>query len=235
MGKIIIANWKSHPATLEEAQELFKAEMEAAQKYPKVQTIIYLPDMFLEQLTGSAVRTDYVLVGHSSQRELGETDKQINQKIKNALMAGVTPVLFIGEREGESREEILTVQLTKDLADLSADQISKILFAYEPVWAISRPAPDIASVLSPQRRSGPDTPENVLETIRFIDSFLTTNYPPAGRAGKLKTINYLYGGSVNEKNVADFLSKPEISGAVVGKASLDPDQFYKILEIVNNI
>ncbi len=210
-----MANWKNHPATLAEAQELFKAEMEAASKYPNVQTVIYPPDMFLESLTGSAVRTDYVLVGHSSQRELGETDEQINQKIKTALAAGVIPVLFVGEREGESREDILTVQLTKDLADLSAEQISKILFTYEPVWAIST-----------NPGGHPDTPENALEAIKFIKDFLTSNY-------KLETSNYLYGGSVNEKNVASFLQHPEIGGAIVGGASLRAEEFANILKIAS--
>ena len=232
MSKIIIANWKSHPSTISEAQELFKAEIEVAEKYPNVQTIIFPPEKFLEQLTGSALRTDYVLVGHSNQREAGETDELINEKIKKALEVEIAPILFIGEREGESREEILKTQLEKDLAGLSADQISKIIFAYEPVWAISRPSADIdPEALSPnsprffpQRQFGPDTPENALGAINFIKEFL-----------KLSPLNFLYGGSINEKNVGDFLKYQEISGVVVGKASLDAVKFEKILEIANNI
>lgn len=206
--KVIIANWKNHPETLPEAENLFKTEIESAQKYPNVQTIIYPPDKFLEQLTGEAVRKDYVLVGHSSKREEGETDETINQKLKKDLEAGVTPILFVGEKQGEPREEVLQNQLIKDLAGLSVEQISKILFTYEPVWAIST---------NPGGHA--DTPENALGAIKFIKEFL-----------KLPTSNFLYGGSVNESNVADFLKHPEISGAVVGQASLDASQFAKILE-----
>jgi len=215
MNKIIIANWKSHPDTLAEAQELFKAEIESAQKYPNVQTIIYPPDKFLEQLTGSAVRTDYILVGHSSRREEGETDEQINKKLTTALEGQITPVLFMGEREGESKENVLTVQLTKDLAGLSADQISKVLFTYEPVWAIST---------NPGGEA--DTPENAVKAVKFIQQFLFKNYnlPPSP---------HLYGGSVKESNVAEFLKYPEIGGAVVGGASLHSEEFTNILKIVS--
>ena len=215
--KIIIANWKNNPSTLAEAKELFNSEIESAKKYSNVQTIILPSDKFLEQLTGSAMRTDYVLVGHSSRREEGETDEIINKKLKIALEGQIIPILFVGEREGESRENVLTAQLTKDLAGLSVEQISKILFTYEPVWAIST-----------NPGGHPDTPENALAAIRFINDFLTKNY-------KLKTINYLYGGSVNEKNVGDFLQHPEISGAVIGQASLNPNQFEKILEVTSRL
>ena len=217
MSKIIIANWKSHPSTISEAQELFKAEIEVAEKYPNVQTIIFPPEKFLEQLTGSALRTDYVLVGHSNQREAGETDELINEKIKKALEREIIPILFIGEKEGEVREDVLKMQLEKDLSSLSADQVSKILFTYEPVWAIST---------NPGGHS--DTPEKTLGAINFIKDFLTFNF-------KLLTLNFLYGGSVNEKNVGNFLKYPEISGAVVGQASLDPKQFSKILEVVSQL
>ena len=287
MNKIIIANWKNNPTTLAEAEELFKAEMEAAQKYPNVQTIICPPSEFLEQITiqGSPVDTvnraalylggqdvfwsenskptvpvSHVLVGHSDRRYgLSETDEIVNQKLKKVLGVGIIPILLVGEREGESRENVLTAQLAKDLVGLSAGQISKILFIYEPVWAIStnRPSADVAIGIEPrpvpvspsprpsadvdlgalnpdlphffpQRQFGSATPDYTLEAIKFIKNFLTKNY-------KLKTINYLYGGSVNETNVADFLQHIEINGAVVGAASLDPNQFSKILEIANNI
>lgn len=232
MRKIIIANWKNNPSTFEEAQELFKVEMETAKKYSQVQTVICPPDKFLDQLSRGAVgaqdvfwdeyRPDWaishVLVGHSDRRYgLGETDEVINQKLKKALGDGIAPILLVGEREGESREDILKSQLKKDLVDISADQLSKILFCYEPVWAIST-----------NPNGHPDTPESALEAIGFIQNFLTKNY-------KLKTLNYLYGGSVNESNVADFLSKPEISGAIVGKASLDSKQFNKILKVVSGL
>ncbi len=236
--KIIIANWKSKPSTLAEARELFKAEISAAEQYENVQTVICPPDEFLEFLYSNyklnlgaqdvfwpenskpTVLVSHVLAGHSDRRYgLGETDEVINQKLKMALKAGIIPILLVGEREGESRENVLTTQLTKDLAGLSSGQVSKVLFTYEPVWAIST-----------NLGGHPDTPESALGAIRFIQNFLLINY-------QLSTINYqlLYGGSISESNVADFLKHPEISGVVVGAASLDAVKFEKILEITNNI
>lgn len=237
MNKIIIANWKSNPSSLEEAQELFKSEIEIAQQYQNVQIVICSPLNFLKELVKTNqtrlgaqdvfwqskpdFSLSHVLIGHSDRRYgLGETDETVNQKLKTALKAAVTPVLLVGEREkGQLWEEVLADQLTKDLASLSAEQVVKILFCYEPVWAISTSTGGHA-----------DTPENALEAIRFIKNFLITR-------NQLPETNYqfLYGGSINENNVADFLKHPEISGAVVGKASLDANQFGKILEITNSL
>lgn len=232
--KIIIANWKANPATLEEAQELFSAEALVAEQYVGVETVICPPSVFLKDLAKIDPRylgaqdveispeakgfVSHVLVGHSDRRYiLGETDELINKKIKAVLEAAMVPVLLVGEKEkGESRENILSEQLEKDLLGLSAEQAAKILFTYEPVWAISTNSGGQA-----------DTPENALTAIKIMDSFLIKNY-------QLKTINYLYGGSVNEQNVADFLKYPEIGGAVIGGASLDADRFSKILEVTSN-
>lgn len=250
--KIIIANWKANPQTLEKAQELFRAEVIEAAKYKNVQTVICPPFVYIEelakQLQGSFLYKDdpcslgaqdvfwkeseisepqklginYVLVGHSDRRYPpaggGETDEIINRKIKAALRTGVVPVLLVGERNrGDDRRQILEKQLSADLAGLTAEQISKVLIAYEPVWAIST-APGAEA----------DTPENTMEAMAAIKNFLVTNY-------QLPITGFLYGGSVTEENVADFLSHPEISGAVIGGASLRRDEFAEILRIVSEI
>ena len=233
MGKIIVANWKANPSTLAEAQELFRAEVIEAAKYENVQTVICPPFVFIEELakindanlgaqdvlTFKNFSVSHVLVGHSDRRyKIGETDDVINEKIKAVLEAGVTPVLLVGERErNDDRREALEKQLSADLEGLDSGQISKILIAYEPVWAISTTP-----------GAEPDTPENTLGAIKIISDFLSTNY-------QLPTTNCLYGGSVTEKNVADFLSHPEISGAVIGGASLRKDEFAEMLTIVSKI
>ncbi len=254
MGKIIIANWKANPATLEEAQELFRAEAIEAEKYKNIQTIICSPFVYLEELTRERQATsdkqqaqlgaqdlsfepagpftgetpvqmlknfgvNYVLIGHSDRRyKIGETDEMINKKIKTALEAGIVPVLLVGEKNREdNRRQVLEKQLSLDLDGLDSGQISKILIAYEPVWAIST-----------NPGAEPDTPENTLEALKIISEFLSVNC-------KLETRNFLYGGSVTAKNVADFLSHSEISGAVVGGASLRKNEFAEILRIVSEI
>lgn len=247
MYKIIIANWKANPSTLPEAQELFAAESRDAKKYPGVQTAICPPAVYIEELskinsgplgaqdlsfepagpfTGEvpaqmlkSFGVTHVLVGHSDRRyKIGESNEVINKKIKAALAAAITPVLLVGERNrGDDRRQVLAGQLTADLVSLGPDQISKVLIVYEPVWAIST-APGAEA----------DTPENTLEAIRIINELLQTNF-------KVETKPILYGGSVNEKNVANFLSHPEIGGAVVGGASLRKDEFANILKIVASL
>ncbi len=157
----------------------------------------------------------HVLVGHSDRRyKIGETDEMINKKTKTALEAGIVPVLLVGEKDREDdRRQVLEKQLSADLDGLDPGQISKVLIAYEPVWAIST---------TPGAEA--DTPENTLEALKVISDFLSKNC-------KLETGNFLYGGSITAKNVADFLSHPEISGAVIGGASLRKDEFAEMLKI----
>ena len=160
----------------------------------------------------------HVLAGHSDRRYPpaggGESDEIINKKIKAALEADIVPVLLVGERNrNDDRKAVLEQQLVADLDGLTAEQISKILITYEPVWAIST-----------QPGAEPDTPENTLGAILIIREFIAKTY-------NLKPTTCLYGGSINQNNVADFLKHPEISGAVVGGASLRKEEFAEILKI----
>ncbi len=245
--KIVIANWKANPSTLAEAQELFRAEISEAEKHKDIQTVICPPFVYLEELakidsarlgaqdifweksgpfTGE-ISTEmlknfgvsHVLVGHSDRRyKIGETDEVVNKKTKAALGAGIVPVLLVGERNrNDDRRAVLERQLSLDLDGVDSGQISKVLIAYEPVWAIST---------TPGAEA--DTPENTLEALKIISEFMSTSY-------KLEAKQFLYGGSVTEENVADFLSHPEISGAVIGGASLRKDEFANILKIVSEL
>ena len=244
MHKIIIANWKEHPATLAEASELFKAEIESAQKYPAVKTVICPPFIFIKELSkllrpityhpspityhpsptlgAQDISEDvlglcvsHVLVGHSDRRYgAGETDEIVNQKLKSALTQNITPILLVGEKEKtDSRENTLEKQLTRGLEGLALEQINRILIAYEPVWAISTSADATAC-----------SPEHAVSAIQFIQRFITHTY-------NSPSITCLYGGSVNSENIKSFLEHPEISGAVLGAASLKSDEFEEILRV----
>jgi len=255
--KIIITNWKNHPATSEEAKELFIAESQLAEKYSNVKTVICPPEKFLSDLSelktknyklktilgsqdvfwpsptsakanlggqasSSSYGVRYTLVGHSDRRYPpaggGDSDEIINQKIKTALATKVVPILLVGEKEkGDKQKAILEEQLTKGLAGLSPEDMDSVLICYEPVWAIST-----------QVASEPDSPQNTLLAGDTINEFLRSMFGSA-RSG------ILYGGSVTADNVADFLKHPEIIGAVVGAASLDPAEFAKLLETVSQI
>ena len=158
---------------------------------------------------------EYVLVGHSERRSLGETDEMVNKKISAILAAGMRPVLLVGEKErGEYRQDILIDQLSQDLSGVSAEDAKKLLLVYEPVWAISSHSGGIS-----------DTLESALEAIKIMREILTKMFPEVGSA-----IPILYGGSVNPETAIGFLSHPEIAGAVVGSASLKPEAFIKILQ-----
>ncbi len=236
--KTVIANWKNHPATLAEAQELFGFSVREAIKCPSVRVVICPPKKFIKDLSlktinyklktvfigaqdvfwqlGEVVPAKYVLVGHSDRRKAGDTNEIVNQKLKSALAAGIMPVLLVGERnKGENRQTVLEEQLAKDFFNLTTSQVLDILIAYEPVWAIST-NPD----------AEPDTPENTLKAGEIINTFL---FKTCG----LEPVAVLYGGSITENNVADFLKYPEIGGAVIGGASLRKEEFKNILKIVS--
>ncbi|HEY4484589.1 MAG TPA: triose-phosphate isomerase [Candidatus Paceibacterota bacterium] len=239
MNKLIIANWKNHPETLEEAKELFEFEVAEALKYPNIKTVICPPEPFLKsraeinrEFVGAQdvfwesgaenYRVKCSLVGHSDRRYPlvggGDTDEIINQKVKIALESGVVPVLLVGEKErGDDRQEILEKQLTAGLFDLSTSDVDRIVIAHEPVWAIST-----------NPNAEPDKPENTLKAFKVINDFLFETYGLEPKA-------ILYGGSVNQNNVADFLKHPEISGAVIGGASLRKEEFANILKIASEL
>ncbi len=247
MAKIIIANWKMNPQTLEEAKGLFDAEASEALLHTNLETIICPPFVFIEELAkidskhlgaqdifwkeGGAftgeISTEmlknfgvtHALVGHSDRRYvIGESDEMINKKVKAALKADITPVLLVGERNHEDdRAEALDQQLSIDLAGLAGDEISKVLIVYEPVWAIS--TSDNAQA---------DTPEKTLEAIGIIQKIISEKF-------QLDYGPVLYGGSVNEKNAADFLKHKDIGGAVIGGASLRKNEFINIMKIVSRI
>ncbi|MEK7211284.1 MAG: triose-phosphate isomerase [Patescibacteria group bacterium] len=157
----------------------------------------------------------YVILGHSERRALGETDSDVNKKVRAAVKDGLAPIICVGESLAERRagkkETIVSRQLKAALSGSGA--VSDIVVAYEPVWAI-----------------GTGVPENPNEAVKmheFIRQALVKNY---GRRAAEK-IKIIYGGSVSAKNAAGFLEKDEINGALVGGASVKIGEFKNILKI----
>lgn len=163
----------------------------------------------------------YVLVGHSDRRYiLGEDDVRINKKVLAALRIGLTPVLFVGEKErggDDDQENLIVNQLLQDLADVGPARMAKVLVCYEPVWAIST---------SPG--SHPDTPANALKAAETIRRTLLKYW-------NIASARVLYGGSVSADNITRFLEHPEINGAVVGGASLRAEAFGHILKLSSQL
>jgi triosephosphate isomerase len=159
----------------------------------------------------------YVILGHSERRhKLGESDTFINQKVRFALGAGLDVILCVGEtldqRKANQTEALLDRQLVQGLAGVSADMLSRLSIAYEPVWAIG----NLAHHATPQQAQE----AHAIIRHRFGQLFNDKS---------AHALAIQYGGSVKPDNAASFFSQPGVDGALVGGASLDADQFLAII------
>jgi triosephosphate isomerase (TIM) len=157
-----------------------------------------------------------VIIGHSERRQyFGETDESVNRKVKAALEAGLTPIVCIGEslaeREANLTQAVLKRQFEDGLAALTGAEFSRILLAYEPVWAIGT--------------GRTATPEVASDAHRFIRELADARFT-SERASALRI---LYGGSVKPDNIRGLMVQVEIDGALVGGASLDPQSLASIV------
>jgi triosephosphate isomerase len=161
----------------------------------------------------------FVILGHSERRQhLGETDAFINEKIHAALKAGLQAIVCIGEtreeRQANRTEQVLTTQLTGSLAHVSAELLQKIVIAYEPCWAIGTGL-----------NATPDQAQEAHVIVRRHVAQL------CGAEAAQKVI-IQYGGSVKPDNAAALLHQPDVDGALVGGASLKPEDFLGIIRAV---
>lgn len=160
----------------------------------------------------------YVLLGHSERRALGETNELINKKIKAALSAGLVPILCVGESDRDENHgyfNFVKTQIEECLSGVKKDLVSKVIIAYEPVWAIS-------STVGRRDATSLDCREMVV----FIRKTLTDKL---GVEAKMPRI--LYGGSVDDKDARDFLQNGGVDGVLVGRTSLDAVKFSEIVKI----
>jgi triosephosphate isomerase (TIM) len=158
----------------------------------------------------------FVILGHSERRQFfGETDEKINKKIKKALSCGLVPIVCVGEmlaeREAGTTEKVIRGQLEGCFRSLTAGDMSQIVIAYEPVWAIGT--------------GKTATPEQAQDVHRFIRGWLSGAF--GGETAE--TIRIQYGGSVKPDNAKALMSQPDIDGALVGGASLKADGFAAIV------
>ncbi len=246
---MIAGNWKMN-TTVSEAIELVRAMRDELDQIGNVDKVICPPFVSLiaarQLLKGSTIKLgaqnmhfedkgaytgevsplmlaelcEYVIIGHSERRQyFNETNEIVCKKVQAALKAGLKPILCIGERleerEGGRTEEVVTEQIKSSLAGI--DYSSGLVIAYEPVWAIG----------TGKAASG----KQANETIGFIRSCLAERYDKEIAQG----MRILYGGSVTADNIAEFVGQPEIDGALVGGASLKPDQFLGIVKQTSEI
>lgn len=248
-----------NPVTVQQAVRLAREIVRRTRGIRNVEVVIAPPSVFLSDVKGQlsnvelgaqdvfweksgaytgeispsmlkSSRVKYVIVGHSERRALGETERQINKKMKAVLKTGLKVILCVGEPWEVRKKGFIAAknfvrnQLRKDLKGIGnwklplgpelgiEGEIGNLLIAYEPIWAIGT------------GRS--DKPKDTVEMIRFIKKTLYPN--PYTLTPKV-----LYGGSVTAKNAKSFLEQEEIGGALVGGASLRAGEFGKIVKIAS--
>jgi len=245
---ILVANWKNHPNSLSEAKSILKELSKCSKVYKKTNLFIAPPAPFIDLVaqrirsfaslgsqdfpaskdgshTGELSReilksfgVKLAIVGHSERRTLGETSGVIADKVKNALKAGIVPVVCVGEvirdQDGD-HFEFLREQLEASLAGIPSRNISSnIVIAYEPVWAIGKTSLDAI------------TAKDLSESVLFIRKVLTNIF---GRK-VAERVPVLYGGSVEATNASALYAETPIRGFLVGHASLEPKNFKIIAE-----
>ncbi|ASS90313.1 MULTISPECIES: triose-phosphate isomerase [Aeribacillus] len=248
---IIAGNWKMHK-TLEEAKSFVKEVKSLVPPQDKVDSVICAPALFLGQLVelaeGSELKigaqnmhfeesgaytgeispvaladigVDYVIIGHSERREMfAETDETVNKKVLAAFKHKLTPIVCVGEslaeREAGKTNEIVGDQVKKALAGVDASAVKNIVIAYEPIWAIGT-----------GKSSSPEDANEVCAHIRGVIADIYSD-------DVANEVRIQYGGSVKPENIKDFLNQPEVDGALVGGASLEPRSFLQLLEAGQN-
>jgi triosephosphate isomerase (TIM) len=242
---VLAANWKMHK-TIEET-ERFLAEFlpRAPESGPEVIVCPPFPSLkaAVEHCAQSRVRVaaqnmheepegaftgevsapmlleigvDSVILGHSERRQhFGESDEALARKVPAALRAGLEPILCVGEnesqRDSDETEGILTRQIEADLADVPDDRLADVVIAYEPIWAIGT--------------GRTATPDQAQAAIALIRARIESRSAEAAAA-----VRILYGGSVKPGNASELITQPDVDGALVGGASLDPGDFAGIVE-----
>jgi triosephosphate isomerase (TIM) len=248
---LIAANWKMHKTHLEAIQAVQKLSYlldkddaervevvicPAATSLRSVQTLMdsdRLPyglgaqDVHWEDegaFTGEisppmlvALKVGYVIVGHSERRAMfGETDETVNRKVRAVFAHGMTPILCVGEtlkeRDVGATEDRVTAQVRADLAGVPASDAGKLVVAYEPIWAIGTGRTASA------------------EDAQAVCSLVRATVARAAGSEAAATVRVQYGGSVKPTNAKELMTQPDIDGALVGGASLEADDFARIVQ-----
>ncbi|MGI6204133.1 MAG: triose-phosphate isomerase [Anaerovoracaceae bacterium] len=160
---------------------------------------------------------DYCIIGHSERRQYNnETDETVNLKLKRLFRSKITPILCVGEvleqREAGRAEEVVGGQIEKDLEGIGAEDVRRMVIAYEPVWAIGT--------------GKTATPEQANEMCGFIRGELSKLFGDDTACDVI----IQYGGSMKPENASELMAQPEIDGGLIGGASLDPEKFMNVID-----
>ena len=243
---LIAGNWKMNK-TPQESQEFIERFLAASPEFPDCDVLMIPPFTSLDRAsrlmlgsrlllgaqdmhfaasgayTGSISATmlaacgcEFMLAGHSERRHVfGDSNEMVNQKLHAALQNELRPILCVGEtlneRQADRMESVLEDQLTGGLAGVDEASLVDIIIAYEPVWAIGT--------------GETATPKQAQEAVAFLRAWIETRYSAAAA----HAMRILYGGSVKPENARSLQAQPDIDGALIGGAALDPDSFVQII------
>ncbi|HHX79354.1 MAG TPA: triose-phosphate isomerase [Acholeplasmataceae bacterium] len=165
----------------------------------------------------NSIDVEYVVIGHSERRAMfNETDESVNKKLHQAFKHEIKPILCVGEtldiREDGKTEELVGKQVELALAGLTKENVSKLVIAYEPIWAIGT--------------GKTATSEQAEETCKFIRKKVKSLYDKETS----EALRIQYGGSVKLSNIDELMKMPNIDGALIGGASLNPEDFIKLVQ-----
>ena len=238
MKPLIVANWKMNPQTLAEVKRLFNLVKKGVKNIKNIEAVICPPFLYLLNLKSKILNLKlgaqdcfweekgaftgevsslmlknlgckYVIVGHSERRRnLNETDEMVNRKLKAALKENLRPILCVGNKNRKREKEFkgIMIQMEKALSGIKKSDLKNLIITYDPVWAIGT-----------GRACGIPEAKKVNLSIRKI----------------LKENVILYGGSVNSQNAGDFIEKAKFQGLLVGGASLNAQEFIKLVKNVS--
>jgi triosephosphate isomerase len=248
--KLIIGNWKTNPVTLDEARRLLRSIRRTASDLKSTKVVVcppftYIPtalsarksdvivgaqNVFFENqgsFTGEIgplmlknIGVEYVIVGHSERRKMGETDEDVSKKVKALLDEDMKPVVCVGEAEHDQAGhylDILKNQIKNSLAKIQKKYARNLIIAYEPIWAIGA-------------KESMD-PKIIHEMSIFIKKVLSDMF---GHDEAIST-PILYGGSVNFRNATDIISLGKVDGLLVGRESVNAPGFTELLKTVDII
>jgi triosephosphate isomerase (TIM) len=242
---VLAANWKMNPTSAGEAAALVQGITEAARSQDRVTVAIFPPFVWLlgvlELLDSTGIELggqdchwepsgpftgevsaamlagfcQWVIVGHSERRAMGETDQQVARKAGAALAAGLATIICVGEQQDQhdagQAAEVVGAQVKAALAEGSADDSHRLVIAYEPVWAIGT-----------GKNADPEHAYKMMRLIRDAAAHIIGD-----KAGL--NLRVVYGGSVNAANIEQYVELPQCDGCLVGGASLKADEFSAMI------
>jgi triosephosphate isomerase len=250
MNKLVIANWKMNPQSKKEAEAIFSSISKGIKNIKNTDIVICPPFPFLfikeklknkkiilggqdvsferegsytSEVSSSMLKNfgvEYVIIGHSERRRIGDTNSIINKKISATLKSKMTPVFCVGENKRDINGFYLSFikqQLEEGLSGILKPQMKNIVIAYEPVWAIGSGSIRVA------------IPSEFIEIRIYIKKIISDLFD-------IKTANsvrIIYGGSVNPLNAESFIKEGGADGILVGRDSLNPKKFCSIINLVS--